>query len=83
MQSTNPNLKKGLNIFYCEFDYEHEEGEDVKYIYNLYVCHKNTIKGIIEETLKIETNMRKKLKENENFIVENFKNFDNSIKMKI
>ncbi len=31
-------LKKGLNLFFFEFDEEYEDHEDIKYIFNLFIC---------------------------------------------
>lgn len=41
-----------MNIFYCDYDLDHEDHDDVKYVFNIYIAQKNSQEDIIKKVLK-------------------------------
>lgn len=52
MQNFNNCLKKGLNIFYCEYDYEREENDNIEYVFSISICQYRDVEDVISDKVK-------------------------------
>ena len=74
-------LKKGLNLFYCEFDEEYEDNEHIKYIFNVYICEKLRSNTLINN--EIQSQVKNYEKNKFKSLKKSFNECENSYKIKI